>query len=797
MSLSPQKVDFQSVWERLADGVSKLITLSNVKGMPLYEDIYKLCTAQPQPYSEQLYFHLKKHLEDHVEKIKQNVLSHQSDILAEYIKAWSSYSIGSQYCNIVFRYLNQYWIKKRREEAENKLGGHLYQGPASATEVYEINILALHIWKEHIFEEVKDCLTKRILELIRKERDGEQINQKQITDVIQSFIKLGTIKPSKPLEIYREGFEIPYINETREYYARESTLFIAQNGVSAYMKKAETRISEEELRAKQYLDTSSLEKVRKEIDTVLIERHKEMIQAECETMLKEGRQEDLNRMYRLLTRISNGIEPMRDILQNYATRTGLEAIKSIQIIADNDNNSGAGDTTSNKNKYTRNDMSHVALGANVSVNTNANTNPNTNTNFSISKVKRTTFAQTYVECLLNVYHRFNELVRHAFKNDPAFVSVMDTAYRKIINENIINKNTMRSSELLALYSDMLLRRSTKHSNENELDTKLQQIHLIFKYLDDKDVFEKFYCKGLARRLIHKASVGDDAEKFMISGFKAICGYEYTSKMQRMFDDIQVSNDLNDKFRQHCAELNRNLGVDFSVLVLAQGSWPLQTQPSNFSVPAELEKLMEEFLRFYKQLHDGRKLCWLHYLSKGDIKVLYTVKKYELQATSYQIGILLLFNECESYTTDELAASTNLSDIELKRTLQSLIDCKLLIKSPSGDTINPSDTFTLNANFQSKKVRFKIISALQADTPQQITETKKFVDDDRQLYLQAAIVRIMKTRKTLSHNNLVKEVFEQARPRFIPNIALIKKCIEQLIEKEYLERVDNDKYNYLA
>jgi hypothetical protein len=141
MSLSPQKVDFQSVWERLADGVSKLITLSNVKGMPLYEDIYKLCTAQPQPYSEQLYFHLKKHLEDHVEKIKQNVLSHQSDILAEYIKAWSSYSIGSQYCNIVFRYLNQYWIKKRREEAENKLGGHLYQGPASATEVYEINIV--------------------------------------------------------------------------------------------------------------------------------------------------------------------------------------------------------------------------------------------------------------------------------------------------------------------------------------------------------------------------------------------------------------------------------------------------------------------------------------------------------------------------------------------------------------------------------------------------------------------------------------------------------------------------------
>jgi hypothetical protein len=84
-----------------------------------------------------------------------------------------------------------------------------------------------------------------------------------------------------------------------------------------------------------------------------------------------------------------------------------------------------------------------------------------------------------------------------------------------------------------------------------------------------------------------------------------------------------------------------------------------------------------------------------------------------------------------------------------------------------------------------------------DTPQQIAETKRFIDDDRKLYLQAAIVRIMKARKTLNHNNLIKEVIEQARSRFTPNVHLIKKCIEQLIEKEYLQRIDNDKYSYLA
>ena len=29
-----------------------------------------------------------------------------------------------------------------------------------------------------------------------------------------------------------------------------------------------------------------------------------------------------------------------------------------------------------------------------------------------------------------------------------------------------------------------------------------------------------------------------------------CGFEYTSKLQRMFQDIGVSKDLNDKFKSH-------------------------------------------------------------------------------------------------------------------------------------------------------------------------------------------------------------------------------------------------------
>jgi cullin 3 len=51
---------------------------------------------------------------------------------------------------------------------------------------------------------------------------------------------------------------------------------------------------------------------------------------------------------------------------------------------------------------------------------------------------------------------------------------------------------------------------------------------------------------------------------------------------------------------------------------------------------------------------------------------------------------------------------------------------------------------------------------------------------------------MKDRKTMDHNNLIAEVTKQLQPRFVPNPALIKKRIEALIEREYLERAPGDR-----
>ena len=144
----------------------------------------------------------------------------------------------------------------------------------------------------------------------------------------------------------------------------------------------------------------------------------------------------------------------------------------------------------------------------------------------------------------------------------------------------------KSPELLAKYISVLLQKSSKNPEEAELEDTLNQCMIVFKYIEDKDVFQKFYSKMLAKRLVNHMSASDDAEASMISKLKQACGFEYTSRLQRMFQDIGVSKDLNENFKRH--PTSTDMDIDFSIQVLSSGSWPLQ-QSCMVSLPTELER----------------------------------------------------------------------------------------------------------------------------------------------------------------------------------------------------------------
>ncbi|CAF4757380.1 unnamed protein product, partial [Rotaria sp. Silwood1] len=99
----------------------------------------------------------------------------------------------------------------------------------------------------------------------------------------------------------------------------------------------------------------------------------------------------------------------------------------------------------------------------------------------------------------------------------------------------------------------------------------------------------------------------------------------------------------------------------------------------------------------------------------------------------------------------------------------------------------------------KKIKINLNVPIKSVEQKDIEGLYRTIDADRKILIRAAIVRIMKQRKTLKHALLTQEVIHQLSSRFQPQIPMIKKCIEILIEEKYLERQlnENDMLHYLA
>lgn len=612
-----------------------------------------------------------------------------------------------------------------------------------------------------------------VLKIVEKQRNGETIEQSQVKSVVDSFVSLGldeTDSTKSTLDVYRYHFEKPFIEATTKYYENESNQFVAENSVVEYMKKAETRLDEEKARVGLYLHQDIMNPLMKACLGVLVTGHSPLLRDEFQVLLDTDRQEDLARMYRLLARIIDGLEPLRTRFEAHVRKSGLAAVEKVG-------------------------------------NEGENMEP-----------------KTYVDALLEVHTQYQKLVDDAFGGESEFVRSLDNACKEFVNRNKVCKTgSSRSPELLAKYTDALLKKSAKSAEEADLEASLIQVMTVFKYIEDKDVFQKFYSRMLAKRLVHSSSASEDAETSMIGKLKEACGFEYTNKLQRMFQDIQISTDLNSGFKDF-QERNldadeRKARVDASYHILGTGFWPLTPPQTNFIPPQAIVDTYKNFDSYYGQKHSGRKLTWLWQLCKGEIKANYIKNAkvpYTFMVSTFQMAILLLFNESDTVTYEDAQKATALSNEWLDPSLSVFVKAKVLIPQPENGKAEPGTSYVLNHNFKNKKVKVNLNITVKSEAKQEVEDTHKTIEEDRKLLMQvsfvlnliflsflltfakSAIVRIMKSRKKMKHVNLVQETIAQIRSRFTPKIQDIKKSIDQLIEKEYLERLeDNDELGYLA
>eukprot|EP00456_Euglypha_rotunda_P000958 TRINITY_DN10166_c0_g1_i3.p1 TRINITY_DN10166_c0_g1~~TRINITY_DN10166_c0_g1_i3.p1 ORF type:complete len:346 (+),score=37.27 TRINITY_DN10166_c0_g1_i3:149-1039(+) len=296
---------------------------------------------------------------------------------------------------------------------------------------------------------------------------------------------------------------------------------------------------------------------------------------------------------------------------------------------------------------------------------------------------------------------------------------------------------------------------------------------------------------------------------MISELKGECGHQYTSRLEGMFKDMDLSKNAMQNFKSFRAKGGRSGGPELSVTVLTTGFWPIPTVPKCI-LPKLATQLADEFAAFYVHKHSGRRLAWQTNLGTAEVRANFEGGKKDLLVHTYQMSILMLYNGSTSFTYAELKKATNIPDSELERHLLSLAHPKVRVlrKTPNNKTIGSEHVFAWNTQYTSKLKRIKIplLSAkatekkttsgsgtpAESDLPDSVLEARK----NR---VEAALVRVMKARKVLEHNNLIAEVTKQLAPRFTVEPPFIKKRIESLIDREYIERDKENRrvYHYLA
>lgn len=280
----------------------------------------------------------------------------------------------------------------------------------------------------------------------------------------------------------------------------------------------------------------------------------------------------------------------------------------------------------------------------------------------------------------------------------------------------------------------------------------------------KDIFEAYYKRDLAKRLLLNKSASFDAERSMLLKLKdgksfepfnltqkskltfpspfIECGPGFTAKLEIMFKDIELSADI---MTAYTTTTSKD-AFDLSVNILSMGNWP-SYPPVNVRIPDDMTRSLDKFKAFYVGKHSGRSLKWQHSLDYCSLRAHFPKGgRKELVVSLFQTLVLLLFNKVlagAKLSFAEIVEATNLGECpafipplcrklspnfelhlhltkdaaEAGRTLQSLAcgKVRVLQKHPKGREVAPTDQFTFNSDFKDDHIKIKINQIQQKET----------------------------------------------------------------------------------
>lgn len=716
--------------------------------MKLYTIINNVLLLKSSMIPSKLNDKLEMVVKDYVTSKSKDIIGNGNEILIRFSNFWNAYSkiIIPNILKIFACLINANTRLRRSISVEEVL----------------VNIV-----KEDIFDKVKSCLIVEYMNLISLIRgnyidkgDFSEENQKGIMVLNQftSFLLMIHINPHEIL--YDIEIEKLIIKEMIDYYKSYIAVYIDNKHIDIvdYLEKGLTLQSLEINFCLKFLPSKTLDIVKYELDAVIF--------YENSRILLEN---SLMNVY-----ISNNIQSLSLIYGVFKEDVSFSIPKIISIYKEY----LYSQLTSIQNNFINN-LIHIPLLGNSFYNTygymsySAYLSYNTNYIYDL---------KDFILLQLNV-------LSTCFENNNSFRiglnEVLDKSQSVSINCQSSQVKPFNNSYIVAFTIDKYMNIDYKSSVKSVSDeeTSIFLVNIIsnlFWTIPDKDYFINTCQILLSNRLIQRKSISICIEKKIIQVLTSYGGEAFADVLYHMVKNYEESIDFSNSIE--------NKECQTQLLIIEPSKWP-KFQIGNLKMDGKLMRINESIVEFYKTIYINRNIRINHYKSTFTIEAKLKNRNLKMEVNTFQACILLLFNSSRNLSEEMIISQTEMEKSDFFSAVKMLTDSNFLLVNKS------NNSYSVNMEYENEQFINVFPLFLQENNS---SSGNIKTDDDRQYSIEAAIVRVMKRRKYLNYEEIVKEVNEDIF-MFHVNTDLLKKRMENLVDREIILRDDDRmgwfKYNY--
>lgn len=487
------------------------------------------------------------------------------ELLAEYCRTWKLTMKFVRYMKRVLHHLHRFWIRHNANTLKND-------------PIRPLDKLLMFYWREELLNKLQNVVSIA-MKLVASDRKGDNIDHTVIRGVVDTLVIIGQAdvpvpdpQPKNPdltseppnLSLYIHIFEDEFLADTRSFYKAEGEKIAACGDVTKFMKAVLARLNEEDERGRRLLHPDSAPRLRQAIEEQLIGNHLPYLQEVAKEMIRAGREQDLKLAYSLLSRIENGLTPLRTFFVSFVRGEGNSV-----VVNHIDKMDGKDDLQSNLGLVrllVRLYRKHSSLvkrcfdGSNIIMMAIDDAFRGF-ANRSLGSVSLPILMAHYIDHLLRLGKAFDREMWNIAgdhytkdtppKADPATRGGKDRSAEKVGDG--IGSNNETANEFTSSFQGASGRKEAEgdesKSGDNELLSRyISELVRLFMYLDDKDLFFETHRRLFAKRLM--ANHDEELETAFISRVKTQMGPTYTQRLSGMLKDKLVSNSARVEFAKY-------------------------------------------------------------------------------------------------------------------------------------------------------------------------------------------------------------------------------------------------------